>query len=228
MHRMDAQRDSVTFDAPPDAPPVPRTGLVGEWLFAGDAADSSGNSHIGTVNGPTLVEDRFGRAMSAYHFDGVSSMIEIADAPDLALTNDSTISVWIQPDAMTRLAGIVGKYQQVHDNSYTLRLGYLTPYSYYDFDECTHADVTAPPATVVAGQWQHVAVVMQAGSATIYANGIPSTPQATAYAIQANTDALRIGVDYSTRYFAGAIDDVRIYSRALASDEIAALYGEHP
>jgi hypothetical protein len=229
-HQSDAQHDgSGPVDVhSADASSVPRTGLVAEWLFAGDAGDSSGNHHIGTVNGATLVNDRFGRAMSAYHFDGASSMIEIADAPDLALTGDSTISAWIKPDAIGFLAGIVSKYQQMHDFSYTLRFGYLAPYSYYDFDSFTMLDTTAPGAMVTAGQWQHVAVVVTAGSATIYANGAAGTPQTLPYTIQSNTDVLRIGVDYSTRYFKGAIDDVRLYSRALAAEEIAALYGEHP
>ena len=204
---------------------MPRTGLVAEYLFNKNASDTSGNGHVGTVHGATLVNDRFGRPMSAYHFDGVSQTIEIADAPDLALTGDLTISAWIKPDAIGVLDGIVSKYQASGDNSYTLRFGFTAPYSYYDFDNALRG-APVPPAQVMVGQWQHVAAVLHNGTATIYANGAPGTPRMPNYAIAPTTTSVFIGVDFNTRYFAGAIDDVRIYSRALQTFEVEALYTE--
>jgi hypothetical protein len=215
-------------DAMADASiPVPRNGLVAEWLFNKDASDTSGNSHVATVHGATLVDDRFGQPMSAYQFNGTNASIEIADAPDLALTGDLTISAWIKPDSITKLAGIVSKYQVNQDSSYTLRLGFTAPYSYYDFDNAL-LGAGAQPAMVVAGQWQHVAVVLKAGAATIYANGAAGTAKAPMFTIMTNVHSLWIGVDYSTRFFAGAIDDIRLYSRALEDFEIGALFSEHP
>ncbi|MBF0232848.1 MAG: hypothetical protein HQK65_07400 [Desulfamplus sp.] len=51
---------------------VPRDGLVAEYLFGGNANDSSGNGNHGAVNGATLTTDRFGNSNSAYNFDGVN------------------------------------------------------------------------------------------------------------------------------------------------------------
>jgi hypothetical protein len=218
----------AAVDAPGDAMPVTRNGLVGEWLFAGNAADTSGKGHNGTVNGAAPIEDRFGRPQAAYHFDGVSTAVEIPTATDLALTTDLTISAWIKPDAARGLVGIVSKYQEFADNGYTLRLGYLAPYTYYDFDETSRLDTVPPPPTVVLGEWQHVAVVVHTGKATIYVNGVAGAAATPGYAIIANTHPLRIGVDFTSRYFVGGIDDVRLYSRALAAGEIAGLYGERP
>jgi hypothetical protein len=45
-------------------------GLIGEWLFSGNANDTSGFGNNGTVTGATLVNDRFGNQNSAYSFDG--------------------------------------------------------------------------------------------------------------------------------------------------------------
>ena len=39
---------------------VPTNGLVGWWGFNGNANDESGNGNNGTVNGATLIADRFG------------------------------------------------------------------------------------------------------------------------------------------------------------------------
>ena len=204
---------------------MPRTGLVAEYLFNKNASDTSGNGHVGTVHGATLVNDRFGRPMSAYHFDGVSQTIEIADAPDLALTGDLTISAWIKPDAIGVLDGIVSKYQASGDNSYTLRFGFTAPYSYYDFDNALRG-APVPPAQVMVGQWQHVAAVLSGSTVTLYVNGAPGMPLAVGYPIIVNTRPVFIGVDFNTRYFDGAIDDVRLYSRALQTFEIESLYTE--
>jgi hypothetical protein len=224
--------DARLADAPADVMldgggPIPTAGLVAAWLFNKDASDSSGHGYVATVHGATLTDDRFGRPMSAYHFDGISQTIEIADSPTLALTGDATFSAWIKPDSFPRLAGIISKYQMSADASYTLRLGFAAPYSYYDFDNVM-LNAPAPPPQIVTGQWQHVAVVITNGTVTIYANGAPGPVNAANYAIMTNTRPLYIGVDFSTRFFAGAIDDIRLYSRALQPFEIQALYSEHP
>lgn len=44
---------------------------IGEWLFSGNANDTSGFGNNGVVTGATLVNDRFGNANSAYSFDGI-------------------------------------------------------------------------------------------------------------------------------------------------------------
>ena len=52
---------------------APRNGLVAEYLFDGNANDSSGNGYNGTVQGATLITDRFGRTNAAYSFNGISN-----------------------------------------------------------------------------------------------------------------------------------------------------------
>ena len=64
---------------------------------------------------------------------------------------------------------------------------------------------------------------MSGGAATIYINGAVSVTHSQGFTPQNTSNTLRIGVDYPTRFFSGSIDDVRIYTRALTSAEIAAL-----
>jgi hypothetical protein len=56
---------------------VPSTGIVAWWPFNGNAADSSGNSNNGTVNGATLTAGQSGLANNAYSFNGSSSYIAV-------------------------------------------------------------------------------------------------------------------------------------------------------
>ena len=59
---------------------VPTDGLVGYWPFNGNANDETGNGNNGTVNGATLISDRFGKENSSYSFDGVDDYIELSDS----------------------------------------------------------------------------------------------------------------------------------------------------
>jgi hypothetical protein len=61
------------------------SGLVAQYLFDGNANDSSGNGHNSTVNGATLAADRFGNPNSAYNFDGADDYIRIAYSSDFQL-----------------------------------------------------------------------------------------------------------------------------------------------
>lgn len=46
------------------------SGLVAYYPFNGNAQDESGNGNNGTVNGATLITDRFGNTNAAYFFSG--------------------------------------------------------------------------------------------------------------------------------------------------------------
>ena len=53
-----------------------KNGLVACYPFNANAKDETGNGNNGTVNGATLTTDRFGKANSAYNFNG-SSLIPV-------------------------------------------------------------------------------------------------------------------------------------------------------
>src|SRR6185436_19161619 len=72
---------------------IPRNGLIGEYLFLGNAQDTSGLGHHGVVHGAQPCADRFGTLGRAYRFDGVDDYIEVTPPPAL---NDRgfSVSVW--------------------------------------------------------------------------------------------------------------------------------------
>ncbi len=75
---------------------VPTNGLVGWWPFTGNANDISGNGNNGTVNGATLISDRFSNANSAYSFDGVSNFIQLPNDSSIAPPNISVTLFFIK------------------------------------------------------------------------------------------------------------------------------------
>ena len=149
------------------------------------------------------------------NFDGQNDFINISDHPDLDLTNNYTLEVWIFPESFSWLAGIISKYQTSGANGYILRLTSQSPYSGIGFDE----KITST-GVLNANQWHHLAAVNDNGQRTLYINGILQTISGSALNVNSNSDPIRIGSDYASRFFDGRIDEVRIWDIARDQNDI--------
>ena len=78
---------------------ISRDGLVGEWLFDGNADDTSGEGNDGTVSGATLTTNRHLAANKAYAFDGNDSILMI-DSYDF--NNAFSVSLWVKTSSGVR------------------------------------------------------------------------------------------------------------------------------
>ncbi len=217
--------------APDLASAIPRNGLVGEWLFSGNARDSSGRGHDGTDMGAALTKDRGGHVNAAFSFNGIDAYVDIPDADDLDLVDGYTVSAWVRADGLSQLAGIVSKYSSFGSQGFTMRLSNDVPYNLVDFNEASSHVTQDGGLQLDVGNWHHVLATTMSGSATVYLDGNLFYQGMTGYASMANSDPVQIGLDYdpsSGRFWKGAIDDVRLYNRVLSSDEIALLAAENP
>ncbi|OGZ43466.1 MAG: hypothetical protein A3C84_01945 [Candidatus Ryanbacteria bacterium RIFCSPHIGHO2_02_FULL_48_12] len=201
-----------------------RSGLVGYWSFdAGDVAkntayDRSGQGNNGTLtNGPTPAAGKLGQALS---FDGSNDYV---GAGALDVVGNITISAWVYP----RSYGGASKGRIV-DNSlnvagYKFVINNVDTTNGYVF-AANGVDSLAPNSATF-NVWQHVVAVCDTVSVRIYVNGILKSTSAPNCPATSNT-SLHIGdsLNLAPRQFDGLIDDVRIYNRALSSDEIKRLY----
>ena len=73
-------------------------GLVAYYPFHGNANDASGNGNNGTVDGATLIADRFGNANSAYSFNGTNGDILLPETLFGPTIPACTVSVWLTTD----------------------------------------------------------------------------------------------------------------------------------
>ena len=76
------------------------------------------------------------------------------------------------------------------------------------------------------GVWSHIAVTYDNTAIRLYVNGALRSTFTTTGAISASTAPLQIGGNNvfslpGTEFFAGLIDEVRVYNRALSATEIA-------
>jgi len=74
------------------------------------------------------------------------------------------------------------------------------------------------------GSWTHVATTYDGATQRLFVNGVQVASRAQTGTIEVSDGALRIGGDtaFADEFFQGAIDEVRVYNRALSAAEITA------
>lgn len=198
-------------------------GLIAYYPFNGNANDSSGFGHNGTVNGAVLSSDRFGNGNSAYEFDGINDYINIPHSPYLNIDKELTISVWVKPVAFPVSGSmmLLGKSNYSSNTNFLLR---IKPSGFIQFEFKTFANTSDNP--LVLNEWNHIAVTSDSlGEKKVYVNNIIAS-HTTAYSpFGLVTNPLTLGAaGYSSEYFKGSLDEVRIYNSALSAVEIDKQY----
>jgi hypothetical protein len=101
---------NMAMDGLTQVPPyVPGNGLIAWWPFSGNAVDSSGNNHHGTVNNAVLTADRFGNENAAYSFSG-TQQIDMGTSPVFALTKSKYLTVSYWTKSTTGPHPVISKY----------------------------------------------------------------------------------------------------------------------
>ncbi|MEX0866667.1 MAG: LamG-like jellyroll fold domain-containing protein, partial [Pirellulales bacterium] len=227
------QPPTFAWSLPEKRPPR----LLLHWTFDelredGTAPDASGNGLHGRLEGSmgqaNLVEGPtgFGQALA---LDGRRQRVVLAGPRERALNHtfrELTIAAWIRPQAES--AGyFLGKMGGGGERGWQFMVGNRS-ISLLFFP--TAADdgrtvVTAPLDSAVTEQFTHVAATLSAdGAVRLYLNGRlveqAQSPGGMNWRNSANFSVGHRGDSLPKEYFAGAVDDVRIYDRALTNSEI--------
>ncbi|MFT4681461.1 MAG: hypothetical protein ACI9YU_001309, partial [Flavobacteriales bacterium] len=80
-------------------------GLIFLYNFSGSAADSSGNVLHGSVNGATLITDRFGNENAAFYLDGINDYIEIPNSPLVQISYPVSFSLFVKAESFLQTDG---------------------------------------------------------------------------------------------------------------------------
>jgi gliding motility-associated-like protein len=212
-----------------------KNGLVACYPFNANAKDESGNGHDGMVNGATLTIDRFGKANSAYNFNG-SEYIQLTKQEDF-FNKEFSYSAWVElsvnplSNAYTILS-ITGGTQMIYVGQSTITNNQPAWAVIYYSDE--NATLTPHPSYVggiTVGGWHHFVSTQSRTQIKLYLDGVlvrTSNFPSTVTASYAPTQRSAIGArDISSsfgQFFQGKIDDVHIYNRPLTAAEVKALY----
>jgi len=175
--------------------------------------------------GATLTTDQMGQSDRAMSFNGVDDVVEVPHDSSLSLIFPLSAGGWVKPDRTQAdpLGTITNKAL-----NWQLKIGKdgRVHVSYYDGTSWRYLITTS---TIPDLTWSHVFITLEPDGANtlvkIYINGDLDksgtvTGQPTLY-----TGKLTIGRHSpGTERFNGSISEVRIYNRALSTDEIDTLY----
>jgi len=203
------------------------------WLpFNGNANDASGNENgINTYGTPTLTTGADGRANGAYYLNGTNQYFSLQSPDSIpARTDRFTVSVWAKG------ASVVG-----NDYAYIVHKGYNTSIGSSVLYLGTNTGVAQILTASANGQynagntgvgsdgstWRHIVLVYAGGVQTTYVDGVRAGGEDTIGEISNPTSGTTFTIGAGVggyRDFIGAIDDVRVYHRALTDDEVANLH----
>jgi hypothetical protein len=209
------------------APALPTSGLVA--YFALDetsgttAADSSGNAHAGTlVNSPTWVAGKYGNAVQ---FNASSNYVDIAGESAFDFTGAMSVSFWMKRNGYTnQWEALITK----GDSAWGVaRNGTGSSVAFTTFNSSSANDLFAS-AAVQNNEWHHVVVVYTGTQKLVYIDGVQNASTNYSQAIRTNNLNVRLGMnqEFAPAYYGGALDEVRIYNRALTAQEVTALFNQ--
>lgn len=225
-------RDTGPSDAAEDRGPVDagEPGLVAWYTMdaapaGGRLADATGHGHDAECSRcPPTVEGRVGFAID---LDGTMSLRIPHDAAFDG--NQLTVAVWVRTAApSTEYIGIVARPhagETTTANSWAL-FHVPSEGALFETYDGTSGHTVVASGALALGAWKHVAATVDAGGTqTLYVDGAAIAARTSPIALDASD--ILIGADLDNGvidgFFVGQLDDVRIYDRALAADEIAAL-----
>ena len=210
-------------------------GLVALWSGEGDGVDSAGG------NSAMLTDISFaeGKVGQAFAFNGSSSTIRIPAAPalDIGAGEGFTIMAWLKP---SQVDGLHPLLQWSDENPLNLWIG-IRPYENGVLrgdisDEARNHFVVSFPNALTAGVFQHIAFTYDktSGMGVLYLNGVVVAHRNLGRQLRAKTSGdLWISQrddhpgNWSTgRTYAGLMDEIAIYNRALSAAEIQGICAE--
>ncbi len=204
-----------------------RSAPVGYWKFDegyGTTANNSGNGGAGlsgTLMGttkPTWNQNgEFGKALT---FDGTSSFVGIPNSVGLnTLGSTFTISTWVKTTQKTNYATVFNSEDNANNGWQMIAVNgdagaWCTGSGNYDSGK-----------SVADGKWHYWANVYTGGNVTIYVDGNLINTYSCTPTNTSNNDTIGVESDLSNysildNYFQGQIDEVKVYSYPLTSQEI--------
>jgi hypothetical protein len=216
------------------------SGLVGWWRMDGNVADASGNGNQATAFGaPTYVTGIDGQAVNlANPTTTTAQYASVAHNGTLTMTNAVTLATWIKPGKV-ETQNLISKSTNGGVAGYELCLASASSTAgpnraFVRFNQVPSGDTYRVNSNTLYSQrlntWIHLAATYDGSTIKLYVNGLLENSLPASITITSNTLPLGLGAQVAatgaaSRGFHGAMDDARLYNRALSAGEIAELAG---
>jgi len=196
---------------------IPQLGMM-DW-----AKSTVGSDEITLVQAPNNEGyDILGNSLRlrehSLNLDG-SGYAEVPDADNLDVTSTITLECWVKWNTEDG-KGLLAKW----GGSNSLR-SYIIEKTTNGLKFKIRVDglgtYIAESGSITGTDWKHITCVYNGSNQTIYVDSsVSGTPESNTGAINSSNTNVEIGSAEGSNYYSELIDDVRIYNRALSSDEV--------
>jgi glucose/arabinose dehydrogenase/chitodextrinase len=182
-------------------------------------ADASGTGNAGTIGSAAWTnQGKYGNALA---FNGTSAKVTIPDAPSLRLTTGMTLEAWVYPTSVPN-AWKDAVYKG-NDNYYLSTSSQPNKRPVAGGTFSGSLGETFGVSALTTNTWTHLAGTYDGSTLRLYVNGVQVASKAQTGTLSTSSNPLTIGGDpIYGQYFAGRIDEVRVYSSALSAAQIQA------
>jgi hypothetical protein len=208
----------LIINAAPEPPtPTLTNGLVAYYPFNGNANDASGYGNNLTANGASLSTNRAGQVNASYSFNNNTMTGTVTNCP---LGGSSrTLSVWVNTkDSGDSGGNVVSWGSDLGAQRFGICVRGSSPY-FVGFISDLQGTMF-----VSDGKWHQIVTTYTNGTLTLYADGKVDSSAAFNLSTTGNQLVLGANVAGPDSFYLGLADDVRIYNRALSSNEVSQLY----
>jgi hypothetical protein len=215
---------------------IVQDGLVLNLDAAVDASYSGGTTwrdlaggNNGTLTNMTFADNYNTGSGGLLRFDGSNEYITLGDVPSLKLTTSFTLDCWAKTDGVSNVRTIAGNIDTTSDNcNYRIALTNANALAVGQFTSggvFKNTSITGP----LNNTWNHYVLTWDNNNLIIYLNTVSSSANYSGFTPDTNSTNFYIGRFTSG---GGSVNDlwdgqqssVRVYNRALTSDEIARNY----
>jgi hypothetical protein len=213
-------------------------GLSVYYPLNGNVNDVKNKTNL-IFNNATLTTDRFGKANSAYHFNGIDNYIQIQNNPAINFKKSISICIWARPTGFY--------YGTCHSNRILMKgESDYTPGNYtIAFDEALYSPGTAcsSPLTdtihqnfrsvadqnsytpyITKGKWTSIIFTCDQHISRLYIDGLLKDSlkltDGVTFTNQSDLFFGKLNNDSFPYWYNGDLDDVRIYNRIINPLEI--------
>jgi hypothetical protein len=198
------------------------------------AADVTGNGRHGAFSAGTAVTTilpptKFPNSGS-FELNGAAGVISVPDSPALRITGDFTVAFWMRrtsnPGDWVRVVGKGNGAQRNFGIWLFPGPGGQIKFQMYNTNGQSVLDLDSPGEHVAKLEtWTHIVCTVSVNAAALHMNGVTvATGQRTGEP-GTSADPLTFGFAGYHAYYAGQLDDIRIYNRALSMSEVVYLAG---
>ncbi len=185
--------------------------------------DQSGNGNLGSITQATwYTTGKYGKALA---FNGTNAYVSVPDSNSLDLTNGMTLEAWVRPTVNSGWRTAIMK-----ENGTDLAYGMYArsssgstnrPSGWLRINPSSGSSSATSNVALTLNAWNHLALTYDGTIMRLYVGGVQRATKTVSGNMFTSTGPLKFGGNALWgEYFAGQMDEIRIYNRALSGSEI--------